>query len=124
MIEFLDQDHLQRFAAVWGQLNEFQRRQADWVSCLYLLTADKWHWQRIAQHVRCDKGEIAWSKIHKLPLGNGETILMQVANALFNGGGRLDFSGIFDSLDGANFNLVMRAMRVRRGGFDCLKLTA
>lgn len=123
MIEFVTDGHQDRFMHAWS-MTGYPKLPADWAAALYVLTADVYLWPRIAKHIDFPGRRISFNKIVKTPTGHGEACMLQLAWALFNGAGKLNLYVLINSVDGNNFTVAMRAMRVLYHGSESLKLTA
>lgn len=116
MIKFRNTDHQERFDRAAADLGFPFGLPADWAACLFILTADEWTWKAVVRHVNLEAREIFWTKIRRLDFGRGIEFLMQLAQYLYNGTGKIDLERLWETLDDSNFALAMSAIQVRRRG--------
>ena len=107
--------HKARFLGMMQHIGKVYDVQLDpeYAAALYILTARSARWAKTQDYVSNDRIEIQ-SLLEEVDFGSGDTILVKLAENLFNGEQHIDPLE-FLRLDEENFHVAMTAIKLRRG---------
>ena len=116
-------DHKRLYAAVLKDLRKpIYQMTPEFLSALFLLTADNKLWNRSKNAIRMN--EIEFTKIHLAGTNTDGYILCKTAQDLYEGSSHIDFSDLGDSgvINNKIFGLIKSALNIKRDGCCALKL--
>jgi hypothetical protein len=113
---FKSAEHKQRLLTTMQELGKIYRGTLDeeYLSALYILTADRSTWQKASQYVSRDGIDIT-AMLKEVDFSGGYGVLIQLAGNLFNQRQHLDPIELL-RLDEHNFRLALTAIALRRYG--------
>jgi len=111
-------DHAVRFELALLEYRQARGAEPDrnWRALLYLATALPELWERVRRHLDLHHGEADLSAVGAEALSAGERALLELAKALFAGGGPVDVAHMADVLDGRLWEVALAALREYRAG--------
>lgn len=116
-------DHNQRFSSAVARYQTHARHEvpADWLSALYLLTADEKVWRVVQPHIDFRARLADLRRPDYGVLSSGEKVIIRLAANLFYGEGLVDMHDVCYILDEALFEAVVDALWIRRRGWEGLE---